>query len=132
MQVIRLDSASARCRTPLVVRGSLPRTFWSLGAFVELGLFSCGFYLLAEVSLEPLEADGVSILGAGVILALASVLLFYMIRPHRREALTRRDGRRPSRDAHEVLALSTRDGSAEAHRETASALLDDQDLPGPM
>ena len=88
--------------------------------------------LLAEVSLEPLEADGVSILGAGVILALASVLLFYMIRPHRREALTRRDERRPSRDAHELLALSTRDGSAEAHRETASALLDDQDLPGPM
>jgi hypothetical protein len=132
MHVIRLDSASARYRTPLVVRASLPRTFWSLGAFVELGLFSCGFYLLAEASLEPLKADGVSILGAGVILALASVLLFYMIRPRRREALTMRDERRPSRDSHESLALSARDGSSEARRETASALLDKRDLPGPM
>jgi len=132
MQVIRLDSTSARYRTPLVVRAGLPRTFWSLGAFVELGLFSCGFYLLAEASLEPLEADEVSILGAGLILALASVLLFYMIRPHRKEALTRRDERRSSRDSHEPAALSARDGSVEARRETARALLDNQDLPGPM
>lgn len=132
MNVIRMDSASAHYKTPLVVRASLPRTFWSLGAFVELGLFSCGFYLLVKASLEPLEADEVSILGAGVILALATVLLFYMIRPHRSEALTRRDERRPSRDSREVLAVSARDGSAETRRETASALLNNGDLPGPM
>jgi|SRR5271157_1482154 len=132
MHVIRMDSTSAHYKTPLVVRASLPRTFRSLGAFAELGLFSCGIYLLAEATLKPLEADQASILSAGVLLALATVLLFYMIRPHRKEALTRPDARRPSRDAHEPSALSAGDRSAEARRETARELLDNQDLPGPM
>jgi len=132
MHVIRMDTASVHYKTPLVVRASLPRTFWSLGAFAEIGLFSCGIYLLAEAILKPLEADQASILGAGVMLALASVLLFYMVRPHRKEALPKPDVRPPSRDSHELLALSASDGSAEARRETARALLDDQDLPGPM
>jgi hypothetical protein len=132
MHVIRMDSASARYNTPLVVRASLPRTFRSLGAFAELGLVSCGIYLLAEAALKPLEADQASILSAGVLLALATVLLFYMIRPHRNEALMRPDARRPSRDSHEPPALSADDRSDEARRETARELLDNQDLPGPM
>jgi hypothetical protein len=132
MHVIRMDSTSAHYKTPLVVRASLPRTFWSLGAFAELGLFSCGIYLLVEASLKPLEANQVSILGAGVLLALASVLLFYMVRPHRKEALPRPDVRRQSWDSHEPSALSLTDSSAQARREAARDLLDIQDLPGPM
>jgi hypothetical protein len=132
MHVIRIDLTSAHYKTPLVVRASLPRTFWSLGAFAELGLFSCGIYLLVEASLKPLEADQVSILGAGVILALASVLLFYMVRPHRKEALPRSDASRQSWDSHELPAVSSGDSSIEARREAARELLDNQDLPGPM
>ena len=52
MHIIRSDSAVAHCKTPLVVRASLLRTFWSLGVFVELGLIFCGVYLLAEASLK--------------------------------------------------------------------------------
>ncbi len=132
MHVIRMDPASVRCSTPLVVRASLPRTFRGLCAFVEIGLLSCGIYLLAEVSLKPLEADQVSILGAGVLLALASVLLFYLVRPHRREALTRPDERRSSWECHEHSVFPAGDGSAEARGDTARALLNKHDLPGPM
>jgi hypothetical protein len=132
MHVIRMATASVHYKTPLVVRASLPRTFWSLGAFAEIGLFSCGIYLLAEATRKPLEADQASILGAGVMLALAGVPLFYMVRPHRKEVLPRLDARSPSRDSHEPLALSAADGPAESRRETARELLYKQDLPGPM
>ncbi len=132
MHVLRIDSASTRYSTPLVVRASLPRTFWGLGAFAELGLLSCGIYLLAEASLKPLEADQVSILSASLMLALAGVLLFYMVRPHRHEALMRPDARRRSSDSVEALPFAVDDGSAEARRETAHALLEKRDLPGPM
>jgi hypothetical protein len=132
MHVIRTDSVSARYITPLAARASLPRTFRSLSAFAELGLVSCGIYLLAEAGLKPLEADEASILSAGALLALATVLLFYVIRPHRNEALMRPDARRPSPDFHEPSALSAGDRSAETRREAARELLDNQDLPGPM
>lgn len=131
MHVIRMDPASAHYKTPLVVRASLPRTFRSIGAFAEIGLFSCGVYLLVEASLKPLEADQVSILGASAMLALASVLLFYMVRPHRKEALAKPDTPRESWGSHEPSALAAGDGSAEARREAARALLEHQDLPGP-
>ena len=98
MRIFRSDSEVAHSKTPLVVRASLPRTFWSLGAFVEFGLIFCGIYLLAEASLKPLEADQASIISAGVILALASVLLFYMIRPRRKQVLTRPEAPRLSRE----------------------------------
>jgi len=97
MYVFRTSSVSAHCRTPLVVRASLPRTFWTLGAFVEFGLIFCGIYLLAEACLKPLEADQVSVLSGGVFLALASVLLYYLIRPRSKQVLARPEARRPSR-----------------------------------
>src|SRR5208337_204008 len=105
MRIIRSASAVAHYKTPLVVRASLPRTFWSLGAFVEFGLLFCGVYLLVEVSLKPLEADLVSIMSAGVILALASVLLFYMVRPQRKRVLPKPDVPRRSRSWSEELTL---------------------------
>jgi len=94
MHVFRTNSVSAHYRTPLVVRASLPRTFWTLGAFVESGLISCGVYLLAEACLKPLEADQVSVLSGGVFLALASVLLYYLIRPQSKRVLARPEPRR--------------------------------------
>jgi len=83
-----------------------PTHVLSLGAFVELGLIFCGVYLLAEASLKPLEADQVSIISAGVILALASVLLFYMIRPRRKQVLPRPEASRLSSDRSNKLPLT--------------------------
>jgi type VI protein secretion system component VasK len=132
MRIIRSDSEVAHCKTPLVVRASLPRTFWSLGAFVELGLIFCGVYLLAEASLKPLEADQVSIISAGVILALASVLLFYMIRPRRKQVLPRPEASRLSSDRSNKLPLTAHGIAVPARREAGRALQKNHDLPGPM
>src|SRR5271157_3195684 len=131
MRIIRSDSAVAHCKTPLVVRASLPRTFWSLGAFVELGLIFCGVYLLAEASFKPLEADQASILSAGVILALASVLLFYMIRPRRMQALRRPDAPRLSRVQSGELPLTACGNAVPVKREAGHAPQKNQNLPGP-
>jgi type VI protein secretion system component VasK len=132
MRIFRFHSASARYETPLVVRASLPRTFWGLGASVEFGLIFCGVYLLAQASLKPLEADQVSILTAGVILALAIVLLFYMVRPRRKQALPQPEAPCLSRDWSEKLPLPARGIAAPAHREARRALQKNQHLPGPM
>jgi|SRR5208337_1967567 len=132
MRIIRSDSEVAHSKTPLVVRASLPRTFWSLGAFVELGLIFCGVYLLAEASLKPLEADQVSIISAGVILALASVLLFYMIRPRGKQVLPRPEAPRPSRKWSEKLPLPAHGIAVPARREAGRALPKNPDLPGPL
>jgi type VI protein secretion system component VasK len=132
MRIIRSDSAVAHCKTPLVVRASLPRTFWSLGVFVELGLIFCGIYLLAEAGLKPLEADQTSILSAGVILALAIVLLFYMVRPRRKQVLPRPDASRLSSVQSGELPLRAYGNAVPARREAGRALQKNQDLPGPM
>jgi len=133
MRIFRINSASAHYKTPLVVRASLPRTFWSLGAFVEFGLIFCGVYLLAEAGLKPLEADQASIISAAVILALASVLLFYMIRPRRKQVLTRPEASRLSRVQSDELPFTSYGNTAPARREAGRALQKKQDLPpGPM
>src|SRR5271157_2970111 len=120
MHVIQIPSTSAQSKTPLVVRASLPRTFWSLGAFVEIGLIFCGIYLLAEAILKPLEADQASIIGAGVMLSLASVLLFFLIRPHRKEVLARPDAPRGARDWQEPPSLAAYRTAVQARREAST------------
>jgi hypothetical protein len=62
-----------------VVRASRPRTFLGLSLFTEVALLVSGGYLLVEVFWRPLQAGEVSILAAGLLLALASFLLLYMI-----------------------------------------------------
>ncbi len=132
MNVIRTHSAPRRCSTPPGDSCQPATHLLSLGAFAELGLFTCGIYLLAEARLKPLEADQVSILGAGVLLALASVLLIYMVRPQIKDALSRPAARGSWQDSEEPTSQPDRDSSAEAGRETARDLLDQQDLPGPL
>jgi hypothetical protein len=74
MGTAKMTFASQGKKTPLVVRASLPRTFWILGIFAEASLLFTGFCFLAEATLRPLEASLVSILSAVVILALALIL----------------------------------------------------------
>jgi hypothetical protein len=131
MHICRINSASAHYKTPLVVRASLPRTFWSLGAFVEFGLIFCGVYLLAEAGRKPLEADQFSIISAGVILALASVLLFYMVRPRRKQVLPRPEASRFSRHWSEELTLPAHGFAVPARREAGRAPKKDRICPAP-
>lgn len=85
MREIHVDRAALRGRTPLVVRGSLPRVFLTLGLFLEVTLLFCGSYLLADAILQPLEAGTFSVVGGGSCLGLATVLLFYLASPWKKK-----------------------------------------------
>src|SRR6267154_1803599 len=88
MQELKIVEPSGRGnKTPLVVRGSLPRVFLGLGVFMEAGLLFCGSYLLADAILQPLDAGTFSVLGGGLFLGLATVLLFYLAWPLRRRSI---------------------------------------------
>jgi type VI protein secretion system component VasK len=130
MGTAKMAFASQVERTPLIVRASLPRTFWTLGIFVEASLLFGGLYLLAEVTLQPLEASQVSILSAGVILALAAILLVYLVRPWRKAALARMEDSLQAAPAEPPL---TAFGEAVRTRQEAERVLcETEKLPGPM
>ncbi len=78
MRVGRSLMTAAHHGRPLVVRGSLPRTFLGIGIFAEVGLLFAGVYLLSEALRRPLEAQQGAVISAGVLLSLATVLLFYL------------------------------------------------------
>jgi len=91
MREIKIVKVPGRNNTPLVVRGSLPRVFLSLGIFVETGLLFCGSYLLADALLQPLDAGTFSVVGGGMFLGLATVLLFYLAWPGARRSISHRE-----------------------------------------
>jgi hypothetical protein len=91
MREIKIAETFSRGKTPLVVRGSLPRVFLSLGIFVEAGLLFCGSYLLADAILQPLAAGTFSVVGGGMFLGLATVLLYYLAWPGKRRSISRRE-----------------------------------------
>lgn len=130
MDAERLDGISPRHETPLVVRASLPRTFLSMGLFVEVGLLCCGTYLLIQMVRRPLETDNTAIIGAGVLLALATVLLFYLVRPKTREALASREQR--YQEEFRMESTLTAYGEALETRRKAEEAMAKEDLPGPM
>jgi len=91
MREIHVDRAALRGRTPLVVRGSLPRVFLTMGLFLEVTLLFCGSYLLADSILQPLDAGTFSVVGGRSCLGLATVLLFYLAWPSRRGSMAHRE-----------------------------------------
>jgi hypothetical protein len=91
MRELKIVETSGRGKTPLVVRGSLPRVFLGLGVFMEAGLLFCGSYLLADAILQPLDAGTFSVVGGGMFLGLATVLLFYLAWPGKRGSISHRE-----------------------------------------
>jgi hypothetical protein len=91
MRELKIVETSGRGKTPLVVKGSLPRVFLGLGVFMEAGLLFCGSYLLADAILQPLDAGTFSVVGGGLFLGLATVLLFYLAWPGKRGSISHRE-----------------------------------------
>lgn len=119
MREMKPGSFLGRQHTPLVVKGSLPRAFLSLGVFVEVGLLFLGSYLLTQAMMKPLQATSATVISGGVLLSLASVLLFYLLASGRPDWRSRRN-----RDLEEDSEASFIDVSARAipeERETSSA-----------
>jgi len=91
MREMKIKESAGRSQTPLVVKGSLPRVFLSLGIFMEAGFLFCGSYLLADAILQPLNAGTFSVVGGGMFLGFATVLLFYLAWPGKRGSISRRE-----------------------------------------
>jgi hypothetical protein len=131
MRTTRMPFAIQCEKTPLVVRASLPRTFWTLGIFAEGSLLFAGCYLLMQSTLRPLEADQTSVLAAGVILALAATLFVYLVRPWRKAALARIEESLQAAAAGEA-PLTAFGESTRMRQEAERILLETERLPGPM
>ena len=82
MRIAALHHASnGRPSKPLVVRGSLPRTFGGLAGFLA-GMFLClGIYILADLFAHPVDAQAAALITAAFVIALAVMLLFYLFKP---------------------------------------------------
>jgi hypothetical protein len=86
----------ARPAKSLVVRGGLARTFGSLASFLVVTFFCWGIYILEDALAHPLIAGAAALIAAAFIIALAAILLFYLIEPGKR---SRSSGHRR---AHEI------------------------------
>ena len=116
MRELKNAEAYGRGETPLVVRGSFQRVFLSLGVFMEAGLLFCGSYLLADAILQPLDAGMFSVVGGGLFLGLATVLLFYLAWPGKKRSMSRRE--EPVERVSEARIEPYRE-AAQTHRQTS-------------
>jgi len=65
----------------LVARSRPARTFAGLAAFTALVFLCCGIYLIAQPLVDPVAAHDAGTVAGAFILALASILLFYLVKP---------------------------------------------------
>ena len=77
---------------PLVVRGGIAHTFGGLASFLVVTLLCGGIYILEGALANPLDAGGAPVISAAFIIALAAMLLFYLIKPRKRPRTTSQDG----------------------------------------
>lgn len=86
---------TGRSRKPLSLRGGAAHTFGNILAFLSVVLSAIGAYELTEVIAHPLEGHSTEIIGAAVLIALAAIMVFYLINPraHARSRRRRHDAR---------------------------------------
>jgi hypothetical protein len=73
----------------LVVRGGVARTFGSLACFLAITFLGAGAYIIADAFANPVAAEAAALLAAAFIIALASIILFYLLKPRRRLSAVR-------------------------------------------
>ena len=90
MRLTVLHRASAQ-RPPqsLVLRGGLTRTFGGLAAFLVVTFLCSGIYILEDIFADPLAAQAAALIFGAFIIALATILLYYLIKPGNRPAIMR-------------------------------------------
>ena len=77
-------ASSARPSKSLAVRAGLVRTFGGLAGFVVVTFLCWGIYILSDAFANPLDAGGAAVISAAFIIALAAILLFFLIKPLKR------------------------------------------------
>jgi len=68
----------------LVVRGGLGRTFGSLAYFLAVLFLCLGIYILDDAFSDPVAAQAAALIVAAFSIALAAILLFYLLKPSRK------------------------------------------------
>jgi len=109
----RRVSIPGRARKSLLIRGGAARTFGSLVAFLATLMLAVGAYLLAEMIAHPLEGETSETIGAAVLIALAAVMIFYLVEPRATARLRRRRALKcqPPRTATLHLPLTPKQGN---------------------
>ena len=89
-------ASTSRGGPALLMRATVARTFGSLGGFLALTFLGAGIYLLQEAFTDPLRAQAVGLITGAFILALATMLLYFVFTPRSmsRVARSRRHFRR--------------------------------------
>jgi hypothetical protein len=88
----RYNFPYARPNSALIVRAGVARTFGSLGGFAAALFLGGGIYLLQEALSDPLRAQAVGLIAGAFIIALATMLIYFIFSP--RSKFKRSKGRR--------------------------------------
>src|SRR5260370_8004952 len=81
-------ASGVRHPKPVVVRVGLACTFGGLAGFVVVIFLCGGIYILEDVFSNPIEAGAAPVISAAFIIALAAMLLFFLIKPRKRPRAT--------------------------------------------
>jgi hypothetical protein len=65
----------------LVARAGLARTFGGLASFLAVTFLCAGIYLLEDAFANPIAAQAAALIAAAFIIALGTILLYYLISP---------------------------------------------------
>jgi hypothetical protein len=90
LEVLHRTSARRPPRS-LLVRGGLARTFGSLATFLVVTFFCSGIYILEDAFAHPLAAQAAALISGAFIIALATILLYYLIKPGNEPRVIRQD-----------------------------------------
>jgi hypothetical protein len=71
-------------RNVLLGRAVAARTFGGLGSFLAVIFLGTGIYLLQESFTDPLQAQAVGLIAGAFIIALATILIYFIFTPRKR------------------------------------------------
>ena len=78
------SSSPVRARNVFAVRAGLARTFGGLGSFLAVIFLGSGIYLLQESFADPLQGQAVGLIAGAFIIALATILIYFIFTPGKR------------------------------------------------
>src|SRR6202163_4883824 len=74
----------SHARNIFVARSGIARTFGGLGSFLAIIFLGSGVYLLQESFTDPLQAQAVGLIAGAFIIALATILIYFIFTPSKR------------------------------------------------
>jgi uncharacterized BrkB/YihY/UPF0761 family membrane protein len=76
--------STSHARNIFVAPSGIARTFGGLGSFLAIIFLGSGVYLLQESFTDPLQAQAVGLIAGAFIIALATILIYFIFTPGKR------------------------------------------------